>query len=265
MNKVVSADGTTIAFDRAGEGPPLILVDGAFGSRKFGPNGKLAEQLASRFTVYIYDRRGRGESSDTAPFSVQREVEDIAALVKEAGGTSFLYGISSGATLALEAANSGIGVSKLALYEAPFVVDGTRAPVPDSYAGRIDDMLARDRRGDMVKTFMTEAVGMPAIGVAFMRLMPAWSGLKKVAHTLPYDAAVTVDFQRGKPLPADHWSGVTMPTLVIGGGKSPQWMRNGVAALAGVLPDARHHVIEGQTHLVKPKALAPVLENFFTS
>jgi pimeloyl-ACP methyl ester carboxylesterase len=263
MDKVTSSDGTTIAFDRIGQGPPLVLVDGALCYRESGPNGPLAEALRSGFTVYTYDRRGRGDSGDTAPFAVEREVEDLAALIGVAGGSAFVYGISSGAALALEAANRGLPIPKLALYEAPFVVDDTRPPVPDDYRARLDALVAADRRADAVRLFLSKGARVPSIFVAMMRFMPAWPKLKGVAHTLPYDAEVMGDTQRGRPLPRDRWSNVTMPTLVIAGGKSQAWMRNGVRQLAEVLPDARYRTLEGQTHIVKPAALAPVLTEFF--
>jgi pimeloyl-ACP methyl ester carboxylesterase len=265
MDKVTSSDGTTIAFDRVGEGPPLILVDGALCYRASGPNGPLAELLRQHFTVLTYDRRGRGDSGDTAPFAVEREVEDLQALIEEAGGSAYVYGISSGAVLALDAANRGLAIEKLALYEAPFVVDDTRPPVPEDYRARLDQLVASDRRSEAVKLFMSEGVRVPAIFVTMMRFMPAWPKLKAVAHTLPYDTSVMGDTQSGKPLPAERWSNVTLPTLVMGGGKSPAWMRNGVRALADLLPNARYRTLERQTHIVKPAALAPVLTEFFSS
>jgi pimeloyl-ACP methyl ester carboxylesterase len=263
VGAVTSADGTTIAFDRVGSGPPVILVDGALCYRAAGPAGPLAKELAPHFTVYTYDRRGRGDSGDTGPYAVDREVEDLHALVDRAGGSAFVYGISSGAALALEAANRGIAVDKLALYEAPFVVDGTRDPVGAEYVARMDRLAATDP-GGAVKHFMRNGVGLPAPVVTMIRLMPGWSKLKGVAHTLPYDTALTVCWQRGEDLPRDRWTAVTMPTLVVAGSKSHEWIRNGMTQLAGVLPNARHHTLDGQTHMVKPGALAPVLREFFT-
>lgn len=265
MDKLTSSDGTSIAFDRSGDGPALILVDGALCYRASGPNGPLAEQLAPHFTVYTYDRRSRGDSGDTPPYAVEREVEDIEALIDHAGGSAFLYGISSGAALALEAANRGLPIEKLALYEAPFVVDDSRPPVPSDYPRRLADLVASDRRAEAIRLFMREGVRVPAIFVAMMRVMPAWPKLKSVAHTLPYDTAIMGDLQRGNPLPAGGWDSVKAPTLVVAGGKSPAWMRHGMEQLAEVLPNARHRTLEGQTHLVKPKAIAPVLVDFFTS
>jgi pimeloyl-ACP methyl ester carboxylesterase len=258
----VSKDGTAIAFDRIGHGAPLILVDGALCSRAMGPSGPLAQLLAARFTVFTYDRRGRGDSGDTPPYSVDREVEDIGALIHEAGGAAYVYGISSGAALALEAANRLPGIKKLALFEAPFIVDGSRSPVSADYWARIGESIAAGRRSEAVKLFL-KAVGVPAIFVAAMPLMPAWSKLKAAAHTLPYDGAIVQDHQQGKPLPVGRWSSVTMPTLVLDGGKSPVWMRHATAALAMALPNSQYRTLKGQTHMVKPKAHAPVIAEFF--
>ena len=263
MHTATSSDGTTIAFDRVGDGPPVVLVDGALCYRASGPNGPLAQRLSRHFTVYTYDRRGRGGSDDTAPYAVEREVEDIAALIKEAGGAASVYGISSGAALALEAANRGLAIDRLALYEAPFIVDDSRPPVPPDYEAHIAGLVAQDRRGAVVRYFMKEGVRVPGAVVAMMRFMPARSRLKGVAHTLPYDVALTSEHQRGTPLPVERWASVTVPTLVIAGGRSPDWMRNGMRALADVLPHAQHRTLEGQTHIVKPDALAPVLTEFF--
>ncbi len=263
MNKVPSKDGTIIAYDQAGQGPALVLVDGAFGNREFGPNGPLSKLLTQNFTVYTYDRRGRGDSGDTAPYAIEREVEDIEAIITAAGGSVYLYGISSGAGLALEAANRGLAVKKLALYEVPFIVDNTRPPVPSDYLTQLKEMIATNRRGAAVKLFMTKGVNLPAIVVVMMRFMPAWSKLKAIAHTLVYDTMIIIDYEQGKPFPAGAWASITMPTLVVDGGKSPTWMRNAMQALANVLPNAKYSTLAGQTHIVKPAALAPVLEEFF--
>jgi pimeloyl-ACP methyl ester carboxylesterase len=263
METVVSRDGTKIAFDKAGDGPAVVLVDGAFGHRAFGPNQPLAPVLAEHFSVYTYDRRGRGGSGDTEPYAVEREIEDLEAVIKETGGSACVYGISSGAALVLAAADQGLAIRKLAVFEAPFVVDDTRPPIPDDYLAELDSLIAADRRGAAVKLFMTKAVGLPSIFVAFMPILPAWSKLKSVAHTVPYDARSLGDTGKGRPLPADRWSGATMPTLVISGGKSPTWMQNAMRALAETLPKARHRTLEGQMHVVKAKAMAPVLVEFF--
>ncbi len=263
MDTVTSKDGTTIAFDRSGEGPAIVLVGGAFQHRAIDPStARLAELLAPSFTVYHYDRRGRGDSGDTAPYAVEREIEDIDALIQDAGGSASLFGMSSGAVLALDAAAHGLAVTKLALYEPPFVVDDSRPPVPQDYTERLTGLLVEGRRGDAVELFMTEAVGMPAEAVAPMRGGPFWSPLEDVAHTLPYDAAIMGDTQSGSPLPAGRWAAVTAPTLVIDGGASPDWARNAVAALAQALPIAERRTLIGQTHQVDPEVLAPELEAF---
>jgi pimeloyl-ACP methyl ester carboxylesterase len=265
MKTATSADGTRIAYDELGEGPPIILVGGALNTRSFGPNGSLVPLLAERFTVIHYDRRGRGDSGDTPSWAVEREIEDLDALIEATGGSACVYGISSGAGLALEAASRGLAIEKLAIYEAPFIVDDSRPPLADDYLARLQGLVESDRRGDALRMFMREGVGLPRVFVALMRVMPAWSQLKAAAHTLPYDAAIVFDYQKGRALPAEHWSSATMPTLVAVGGKSSDSMRNAMQALADVLPNAQHRTLDGQTHLVKAEALAPVLIEFFES
>jgi pimeloyl-ACP methyl ester carboxylesterase len=262
MHTVRSKDGTAIAFDRSGNGPALIIVDGALCYRASGPGGPLAALLADRFTVFTYDRRGRGDSGDTKPYAVDREIEDLDALITEAGGSAFVFGSSSGAALALEAANRGVPMKKLALYESPCIVDDTHPPLPPDFLSRLQRLVAADRRGDAVKMFL-RLVGVPAIGMLIMPLMPAWSKLKAVAHTLPYDITIVQDNQRGKPFSKARWPGATMPALAMDGSKSPPWMRNGMRALAAALPNATFRTLDGQTHMVKAPAIAPVLTDFF--
>jgi pimeloyl-ACP methyl ester carboxylesterase len=259
--KLFSKDGTAIAFDRVGDGPPVILVNGALCYRAFGSSRPLARRLAQHFTVYTYDRRGRGDSGDTEPYAVEREVEDIEALVNEAGGAAFIWGISSGAVLALEATNRLTGIKKVAVYEAPFIVDDSHPTTKGDWV-RINQAIAANRRNDAVKFFL-KLIGLPAFFIALMRLMPVWSKLKAVAHTIPYDGAIVQDNQQGKPLPANRWTSVMVPTLVMDGGKSPAWMRHANRSLANVLPNAQHRTLEGQTHMVKAEALAPTLVEFF--
>ena len=260
--KVTSKDGTRIAFDKSGDGPALILVGGALSDRTaWAP---LAKLLAPRFIVFSYDRRGRGDSEDTPPYAVAREIEDIEALIDEAGGTAFVHGHSSGAVLALEAAAKlGTKVQKLSLYEPPFIIDDSRPPPPENYVRQINELIAANRRGDAVAFFMTEVVGMPAEAVAQMKSAPTWPALEALAHTLPYDIAVLGDNMAGKPLPTDRWTAATAPTLVMDGGASPAWIRNSARTLAGILPDAQHRTLEGQTHAAAPEVLAPEIERFF--
>lgn len=260
-----SKDGTRIAYETMGHGPAVILVDGAFCYRQFGPMPKLAPHLAKRFTVYTYDRRGRGESGDTAPYALERELEDLAALVEAAGGSASLVGLSSGAVLAMRAAASGLAIPRLALYEPPLVVAGAPGPVPPDRVEEITRHVAEGRRGDAVKTFM-RMVGVPAIFVPVMRLMPGvWPKLTAVAHTLPYDFAILGDTGAGKPMPAELRSAmasIRAPTLVGIGGKSPAYMRHTAETVAKSIPGAELRVLDGQTHNVSEKALAPVLEEF---
>jgi pimeloyl-ACP methyl ester carboxylesterase len=264
MSTVRSADGTTIAYTLAGQGPPLILVDGALCSRSFGPMPKLAEQLTPHFTVYTYDRRGRGESGDTAPYEPDREIEDLEAVAAVAGDTVYLHGTSSGAALALEAAKHIRSIVKLAVYEPPFIVDDSRTPMPDDWLPRLEQLVAEDRRGDAVKMFM-RFVGTPAIFTAVMPFTPVWGKLKAVALTLPYDITIVHDHQQGTPLTPGEWAAIKAPTLVAVGGNSPAWMTNGTRALADALPDATYRVLSGQNHMVKAHAIAPVLAEFFTA
>lgn len=265
MNGTVkSKDGTLIGYETRGSGPAVILVDGALCYRDQGPSSDLADQLSSRFTVYTYDRRGRGGSGDTQPYTVEKETEDIAALAEEAGGSVYLYGISSGAVLALDAAARIEGIRKLAVYEAPFIVDGTRTPLGRPYVRAIEGYLANGNQAAAVRHFM-KAVGVPGPMTYLMALMPVWKKLTAIAPTLLYDAAVMGDTQDGKPLPVERWSGITMPALVMTGGKSPDWMKNGQTALAEVLPTAQHRVLDGQTHMLKAEAVAPVLREFFSA
>lgn len=263
IGTVTSKDGTQIAFRRIGEGPPIICVDGAFGHLAFNPEpDRLSTLLAPNFTVYTYSRRGRPPSGDTLPYAVEREIEDIEALIAEAGGEAYLYGMSSGAVLALEAAASGLAVTRLALYEPPFIVDDSRPPAPADYVPHLEKLIAADQRDAAVAYFMT-TTGMPEEFLGPMRQSPMWPIMESVAHTLVYDGLVMGDTMLGNPLPAGRWSGAVMPTLVIVGGANEPWWHRGNAALVELLPNAKSYVLEGQTHDVSPDALAPVLTEFF--
>jgi pimeloyl-ACP methyl ester carboxylesterase len=254
---VVSHDRTTIAFDRTGDGPPVVLVGAGPTDRR--AHQPLAALLAPRFTVVNYDRRGRGDSGDTAPYTVDREYEDLAAVIGEAGGSAQVFGDSGGGILALEAAARGLPITRLAVWEPPYVIDGSRPPVPKDYRERLGRLSAAGRRGEMVELFLTQAVGMPAEVVAPMRQSPFWPSMEAVAPALVYDAMIVGDFS----LPAGRVTTVKVPTLVLDGGQTP-WLSTATQAVADAVPNARRQTLEGQPHNVDAAVLAPALTEFFS-
>jgi pimeloyl-ACP methyl ester carboxylesterase len=263
MPSVQSRDGTRVDFDRAGEGPPIILVDGAMCYREVGRSTKLAKRLAGHFTVFTYDRRGRGRSGDTAPYAAEREIEDLQALIAEAGGSAYLFAQSSGCALALETAARDSGVRKLALYEAPLDLDGLRATVVEDYPAKLRALLDEGRRGDAVKLFLRQ-VGLPGPIIALIRVLPMWPKMAAIAHTLSYDdAVVALAKGSGQRIP-ERWTALAVPTLAVAGSKSPEWMRCGMKTLSGLLPNAQFRLLEGQTHNINPEAHAPVLTEFLS-
>ena len=260
MQKVQSKDGTTIAFDRYGQGIPVILVGGAFQHRAIDPGtAQLAALLAQHFMVFHYDRRGRGDSSDTQPYAVEREIEDLDTLIREAGDSAFVFGMSSGAVLALDAAARGLAITKLALYEPPFNSgDENARQASENYTRQLTALLAEGRRGDAV-AFARTSWGTPAEAVVAMRQTPVWPLFESVAPTLAYDNAI----MGYGSVTAERLASITVPTLVVSGGASPAFMHNAAQAVARALPNAQHRILEGQTHNFAPDALAPVLEQFF--
>ncbi|GHO81782.1 alpha/beta hydrolase [Ktedonobacter sp. SOSP1-85] len=261
MRTVISKDDTLIAFDRLGEGSPIILVSSAFNDRSAG--APLAQLLASHFTVFTYDRRGRGDSGDKAPYAVDREIEDLEALIVEAGGSASVFGYSSGAALSLKAAARGVAITKLALYEPPLIVDESRPRPPEDLAAQLAELIAAGRRGEAVELFQTKGVGMPVEVVAQLRHAPFRPALEAMAHTLVYEMTILRDIQLGKPLPTELVSSVVIPTLVVDGGQSPAWMHKGAETLVDSLPKGQHRRLKDQTHDIVPQILAPVLEEFF--
>ena len=261
MPYTTSADGTRIAYTATGSGPALVLVDGALCHRAFGPSADLVKAFAQDFTVYAYDRRGRGESGDTAPYSVDKEIDDLAAVIDAAGGQAALLGLSSGGVLALDAAHRLDTVTRVAVYECPFIVDDTHAPRPDSLIADMDALIEQGKHGAAVTSFM-RTVGTPGFVVAVMKLTPVWKKLKAVAPTIRYDYRVLGDTGRGVPLPADRWADVKAPVLAMDGDKSPDYLRNAMRAVADVLPNGEHRSLSGQTHMVKAHILAPVVGQF---
>jgi pimeloyl-ACP methyl ester carboxylesterase len=262
MEAARSKDGTTIAFDRSGGGPSVVLIGGALSDRAAAV--ELVEELSPRFTVIAYDRRGRGDSEDTPPYSVDREVEDVEALIVAAGGRAHVFGHSSGAVLALETARAFRDrITSLALYEPPFIVDDSRPPLPAEHVTRLERLVSAGRRGDAVEYFLRTGPRVPPEVVAGMRGEPFWPSLESVAHTLAYDGTIMGDTMGGSPDPLRRWASVEAPTLVMDGGASPGWQRNAVRALVAVIPGARHRTLEGQGHGPDSKVLAPALEAFF--
>ncbi len=258
--RVISADGTVIAFDRSGTGPALVLVHGAFTGRAHPTLAKVAAVLSPWFTVFNYDRRGRGDSGDTEPYAVDREIEDLAAVMAEAGGSAMVFGGSSGAALAIEAAVRSEQVTKLAVWEPPFHVDASAPPLPADFADQLAGLVKVGQPGDAVELFLTMAAQLPADAVAAMRRDPSWQQTKAIAPTLAYEAAV---LGPGNVLPAARLATIGRPTLVLTGGSSPNWLRNAGRAVAEAIPGAVYRVLDGQAHGVEPDVLAPELLEFF--
>jgi pimeloyl-ACP methyl ester carboxylesterase len=256
MERVISKDGTLIAYDRMGEGPSVVLLGGAFNDRFTATD--LATALSDEFAVYAYDRRGRGDSGDTPPYAVQREIDDLDAIIEAAGGTAFVYGVSSGAVLALRAAIAGSPIVRLALFEPPF--RGRAAPPePPGYRERVTELTASGRRAEAVEYFMTEVVGLPREAVTQMRMSPAFAELEAMSPTLVYDAMVMGD----NTMPIGQLAGFTLPTLVINSSGSPPWLRDAALATSSAIVGARHLELSGEFHQVPAGVLEPVLAEFF--
>lgn len=253
---VTSADGTTIHFEQAGSGAPVILVGGAFNDRTTVAG--LASVLAGDFTTIAYDRRGRGDSTDASSYAMEREIEDLAALIEHVGGSASVFGHSSGAILALEAAAAGIGIDKVVAYEPPYATD--EHPRPDVLEKVRAQLAAGDRDG-AVATFLVVA-GTPEEMVEGMKAAPVWGWFTALAHTLPYDLEICGP--GGRPRLA-NLARITAPALVIGGGASPDALQDGARVAAEAVPGARHEILAGQDHgvLQYPETLEPLLTDFF--
>lgn len=258
MPKITSQDGTTIAYDKKGQGPVLILVLGALNRRSQGK--KLTELLSDRFTVVSYDRRGRGDSTDTLPYATDREVEDINALIDELGGTAHLYGHSSGCILALMAAKQlGDKVSSLALYELPYNADPGAQAESEAYRTELKQLLQNDKHGEAIALFV-KSVGVSDKQIAAMQRLPMWKGLTAMAPTLAYD---TIELMQQYPkLDVEQ---IKINTLAMYGSKSPEFMGETAKTLSEAMPQAQMRALEGQVHDVKASVLAPVLAEFLAS
>jgi pimeloyl-ACP methyl ester carboxylesterase len=259
--RVTSADGTTIVFDQSGAGPAVILVQGALMDRTDPTMSGIAAALSPWFTVFNYDRRGHGDSGDTPPYAVERETEDLAALITAAGGSAAIFGGSSGAALALRAAAQNPAVSKLALWEPPYHVDDSAPKLPYDFASRLHRLVGEGRRADAIELFMVEAVQATPEAVAAMRTQPFWPDLEAAAQTLAYEADV---MGPDNVLPAELLATVTQPTLVLNGGNSPAWMTSAGKAVTQAVPGGVQRILEDQAHNVAPQAIVPELLEFFT-
>ncbi|GGM05651.1 MULTISPECIES: alpha/beta fold hydrolase [Micromonospora] len=257
MRKVVSRDGTTIAYQQAGDGPPLVLLGGGFRDHTiFNP---IVPGLAPYLSTYVYDRRGRGESGDSPAYAVEREIEDLAAVIAEAGGEAAVFGGSSGAILALEAAMADIGITRLVLLEPPYRMPGQQRP-PDGFAEHLQSLLDQEKRGAAAEYFLEGMVGFTPEEIATWRAGPMWPANEAVAHTLPYDTAVCGDGR----LPVERLARLDVPTLVINSDSTSEWLRVAAEATAAALPNGRQVTLPGVWHKVPAEVLCPAVVEFVT-
>jgi pimeloyl-ACP methyl ester carboxylesterase len=257
----ISRDGTRIAFTKLGSGTPVVLVDGAFCYRELGPTPELAPLLAQHFTVFVYDRRGRGKSGDNPPYAIEREIDDLRAVVDEAGGTADVVGVSSGAALALQAVVNGVKVKRLVLYEPPYVTNGNQPKFQEDPKTHIQQLASAGDRAGAVKYFLADVVGLPR-GIVFampLLMRSNWKKMEKVAQTLPYDLTILDD----RSVLKERSASISVPTLVLGGEKSPTVLRDAASAVAKALPNARSQFLAGQDHNLSAPIVAPLVVDFF--
>jgi pimeloyl-ACP methyl ester carboxylesterase len=258
---VQSADGTRIAYETDGSGPPVVIVSGAFGTRTDAR--ELAEALSGRFTAAGYDRRGRGDSGDMQPYSPAREVDDLRAVIDALGGSAFVYGHSSGGALSLDAVAAGLPIRKLAVYEPPFTIDDSRPPYPDGFVESLRGMVEAGRRGDAIAEFWRTGLLMPESEIEKALQAPFWPQLESLAHTLIYDYEILGDRISGRPLQSAWAVSIAIPTLIFEGGDSPATLRNVVTSLEAILPNATKRTLAGLGHGAPADILAPILESFY--
>jgi pimeloyl-ACP methyl ester carboxylesterase len=264
MATVTSADGTGISYDSVGEGPPIVLVAGATQHRAIDETTpKLQTLLADGgFTVINYDRRGRGESGDTLPYAPEREFEDLEALVAAVGGEAVVYGMSSGAILAVEAAANGVAMLSLVMYEPPCLLDHDGPEPIDDYLDTLDGFVAAGKAGEAMAYFLEVVAEMPPEAIEQFRASPTWPAFEAVGHTIANDARIMDPLGQGEPIPPGSWDTAAQPTLVLAGGDSPAWMQSAAAKVAAALPSGEVRTLPGQTHEFDPAVLAPVMLEF---
>jgi pimeloyl-ACP methyl ester carboxylesterase len=258
---VTSADGTQIAVETAGRGRPVVLIGGAFNDR--ATMAGLAQELSAYYQAVAYDRRGRGDSGDeSGDYSADREMEDLRAVIGHVGGSAWLFGHSSGAVLALEAASRGLPAAKVAAYETPFIPEGSRPRPASDVTERLVRLVQAGDTGGATALFQTEMIGLPAEMVEGMRHSDMWGYLTGLAHSLPYDCAL---FEPGCPVPSARLAGIRVPTLAIAGSDTFPWLAAATRQVAGAIPGARFESLDGQDHgvLRQPQALVPCLREFF--
>lgn len=253
MEMVSSADGTRIAIERFGSGAPIVLAAGAFNDRR--TTEPLGRALADKLEAFNYDRRGRGDSGDTAPYAVEREIEDLDAVLAAAGSGAIVFGYSSGANLVLKAAAAGSPIDRLVLYEPPFNPGDDYPTLPEDLSAQLAGLVEAGDRGGAVELYQRVAVGMPEEAVVGMRSAPFRGGMEAIAHTLAYDAAVVGD----RRLPTDLLASIKLPTLVLCGEETVPFMRDAATAVAVAMPAAELVPLPGQGHEIDPEATAPAI------
>ncbi len=257
MKSIRSKDGTTLAYDVYGNGPALIYITGAICFRNFKPVLDDAKIFAREFTMYNYDRRGRGDSSDTLPYSIDREIEDIEAMIDAAGGSAFLYGHSSGAVLALEAARRiPSKISKVSIYDASYVHDEREKSEYAVLCTKVSELVRQNKNAQALRTFLI-GIGMPKFFVYLLPLMPGWKIMKALAPTLEYDMLLTRELP-----PTVQASEIKVPMQIIYGEKSPAGIHSVAHQLAQAIPGAQLKQLDGQDHMASAKALLPVIAEF---
>jgi pimeloyl-ACP methyl ester carboxylesterase len=258
METLRSRDGTRIAYETSGRGPALVVVNGGLSDRSAVV--PLRPLLDPHLTLFAYDRRGRGDSGDTPPYAPEREIEDLAAVIEAAGAPAFVFAHSSGAMLALRAAMSRVPMRRLAVNEPPFIVPGTRPIPPRAITSRIAQRIAANDRGEALRIFLLEQIGLPPPALEQLKASPMWPRMIALAHTAPYDSEIGGDSE----LPVASLAKLTLPTLVLNGTASFAWIAETARALFRALPNAQAVHLEGQPHSPAPGVLAPALVRFFS-